>query len=174
MKSRISAWIDGESSNSDAKGLHRQVLGDDEAREAWRSYHLIGDVLRGLSPTSSDFAAKVVRDLENEPTVLAPRSVASTGARRAMLSVAAAVAGVAWVGWTVFAPVTSPPPRTAKLETPRTIAATKSVASTHIPPPRAAADYLFAHQAYSPQVRLQGMAPYVRAVSEPGGAKGGK
>jgi hypothetical protein len=33
--------------------------------------------------------------------------------------------------------------------------------------PRAANDYLLAHQGFSPRVYLQGMAPYVRTVSEP-------
>jgi hypothetical protein len=44
-----------------------------------------------------------------------------------------------------------------------------------VPPPRAA-DYLLAHQAYSPRVTLQGMAPYVRMVSESNvrDVKGGK
>jgi hypothetical protein len=33
--------------------------------------------------------------------------------------------------------------------------------------PKAANDYLLAHQGFSPRVYLQGMAPYVRTVSEP-------
>jgi hypothetical protein len=36
-----------------------------------------------------------------------------------------------------------------------------------VPLPTQANDYLLAHQAFSPRVSLQGMAPYVRTVSEP-------
>jgi hypothetical protein len=36
-----------------------------------------------------------------------------------------------------------------------------------VPLPTQANDYLLAHQVFSPRVSLQGMAPYVRTVSEP-------
>jgi hypothetical protein len=35
-----------------------------------------------------------------------------------------------------------------------------------VPLPTQANDYLLAHQGFSPRVSLQGMAPYVRTVSE--------
>jgi len=35
-----------------------------------------------------------------------------------------------------------------------------------VPLPSGASDYLLAHQAFSPRVSFQGMAPYVRTVSE--------
>jgi hypothetical protein len=35
-----------------------------------------------------------------------------------------------------------------------------------VPLPSGADDYLLAHQGFSPRVSLQGMAPYVRTVSE--------
>jgi hypothetical protein len=37
-----------------------------------------------------------------------------------------------------------------------------------VPLPAAANDYLLAHQGFSPRVSFQGMAPYVRTVSDPG------
>jgi len=36
----------------------------------------------------------------------------------------------------------------------------------HLPLTSAAQDYLIAHQAFSPRNSLQGMAPYVRSVSD--------
>jgi hypothetical protein len=37
-----------------------------------------------------------------------------------------------------------------------------------VPLPSGTNDYLLAHQGFSPRVSLQGMAPYVRTVSERG------
>ena len=175
MKSRISACMDGEANAFGANGSAAQLADDHEAREAWRTYHLIGDVLRGLPVTSPDFAARVAQALAEEPTVLAPKRHLSTGAsaKWAALSVAAGLAGVVWVGWMAFAPtVTGRPEMNAKLENAKLdarraapVAATRKSESARVPPPRAA-DYLLAHQAYSPRVTLQGMAPYVRTVSD--------
>ncbi len=185
MKSRISACMDGEGSEFGAHGSAAQLAHDHEAREAWRTYHLIGDVLRGLPVTSPDFSARVAQALAEEPTVLAPRKRPSTGAsaRWAALSVAAGLAGVVLVGWMAFAPTLSGRPEmnakleNAKLETRHvaTVAAPRKTDWARVPPSRAA-DYLLAHQAYSPSVTLQGMAPYVRTVSDArsSDAKGGK
>jgi sigma-E factor negative regulatory protein RseA len=180
MKSKISACMDGEAGDFGLQGSALQLADDHEAREAWRTYHLVGDVLRGLSATSPDFSARVSRALAEEPTVLAPKKLPATraSARWAALSVAAGIAGVAWVGWMAFAPtVTDRPAMSAKLEARRAapVAATQKSELARVPPPRAA-DYLLAHQAYSPRVTLQGMAPYVRMVSESNvrDVKGGK
>jgi hypothetical protein len=40
------------------------------------------------------------------------------------------------------------------------------VQAVNVPLPSAANDYLLAHQGFSPRVSLQGMAPYVRTVSD--------
>ncbi len=42
----------------------------------------------------------------------------------------------------------------------------KPVATAHVPMTGAVNDYLLAHQNYSPRSTLQGVAPYVRTVSE--------
>jgi sigma-E factor negative regulatory protein RseA len=173
--------MDGEAGEFSAHGSRGLELGDPQAREAWHTYHLIGDLLRGLPPTAPDFSARVSRALAGEPTVLAPRKILSGGAssaRWAVLSAAAGIAGVAWVSWMTFAPTA--PGRlqvTAKLEAARRapVAASHGAESARVPPPRAA-EYLLAHQPYSPRLTLQGMAPYVRTVSDSAAtnSKGGK
>ena len=63
------------------------------------------------------------------------------------------------VGWLAFAPqpqVTPAPVAQVQRE----------VKPNLVPLPSAANDYLLAHQAFSPKISLQGMAPYVRTVSE--------
>jgi hypothetical protein len=77
------------------------------------------------------------------------------------MSAAASVAAVALVGWVAFAPqresTPAPVPLAQVKPAPGAVAA---------PMPVAANDYLLAHQAFSPRVSLQGMAPYVRSVSD--------
>jgi hypothetical protein len=78
-------------------------------------------------------------------------------------ALAASVAAVALVGWLAFAPQQSPVAPVAQQQAPAAVAKTKPAL---VPLPSGANDYLLAHQAYSPRVSLQGMAPYVRTVSE--------
>jgi negative regulator of sigma E activity len=80
---------------------------------------------------------------------------------RFALPLAASVAAVALVGWVAFAPQRVAPPAPAPV-----VAEAKP--PVMVPLPAAANDYLLAHQGFSPRVSFQGMAPYVRTVSDPG------
>jgi hypothetical protein len=71
---------------------------------------------------------------------------------------AASLAAVALVAWLAFAPQPQVPAAP--------LAQAKPEAPAIVPMPTAANDYLLAHQGFSPRVSLQGMAPYVRTVSE--------
>lgn len=96
---QISAWVDGE-----IEGDLPGILATPHGRQAWDTYHLIGDTLRsgGLAlPANAGFQARVLEALEAEPAIVAPS--ASVSARRPLrmtlsgLAVAAAVAMVAWM-----------------------------------------------------------------------------
>jgi sigma-E factor negative regulatory protein RseA len=178
MKSRISALMDGELAQHEAPTALKALAADGEARDAWRTYHLISDALRETRLLSRDFAQQVAARLALEPTVVAPGRLAPQpqGARWLALSAAASVAAVALVGWLAFAPqqdpasapqlARAPQPASASqpaLATPPAPAAQKEAAQ--VAPPSSADDYLLAHQAYSPRNSLQGVAPYVRTVS---------
>ena len=164
MKSEISALVDGELERREADAAFDALGPEGDARETWRSYHLIGDSMRDTRLLSARFAARVAAKLADEPTVLAPKS---SPMRRPMLeqrrwqvlSVAASLAAVAFVASVAFAPqedgVTAPP----LAQNP------PQVDTAQVAPPEAADDYLLAHQVYSPRISLQGMAPYVRTVS---------
>ena len=80
---------------------------------------------------------------------------------RFALPLAASVAAVALVGWMAFAPQ----PQTTPAPAPVVAAAKPPVI---VPLSSAANDYLLAHQGFSPRVAFQGMAPYVRTVSDQG------
>jgi sigma-E factor negative regulatory protein RseA len=162
MNDRISALMDGEVDGKSAAQLIEVLARDTEAVSAWRTYHLIGDAMRGGLLLSEGFTARLAQRLAAEPTVLAPRRIRTEAPRLFTLSAAAAsLAAVAFVGWIAFAPQTPiAPAPVAQVQTP---AEAKPVM---VPLPNAANDYLLAHQGFSPRVSLQGMAPYVLTIAE--------
>ena len=165
MKEKISALMDGELERHESGGTLDALRAGAEAGAAWRSYHLIGDVMRAAGPLSAGFAARVTARLANEPTVLAPRRTQPRfgWARWYALPAAASLAAVALVGWLAFAPQPGSGPAPTIAQQPHPSA--PSMEAAQVLPPDAANDYLLAHQGYSPRNSLQGMAPYVRMVS---------
>lgn len=139
MKDRISMLMDGELDEREAAEAINMLGNDAQARDAWRTYHLIGDALR------EGRLAGVRRPAANSPTW------------RVALPAMAIAAAVALVSWVAFAPMQPSLP----------VAAPVAKAEPIVPPPQAANDYLLAHQGYSPRVALQGMTAYVRTVSDP-------
>ena len=142
MKDRISALMDGEVGEREAADTLATLASDTQARDAWRTYHLIGDAMR------------------EGRSAVAPRRPAANAPRwRVALPAMAVAAAVALVSWVAFAPLQqnapAPAPQMAELKPPAIV-----------PPPRAANDYLLAHQGFSPRVALQGMTAYVRTVSD--------
>ena len=73
MNDRISALMDGEVDEKSAAQLIEALARDAEAIRTWRSYHLIGDAMRGERPLSAGFGARLAARMATEPTVLAPR-----------------------------------------------------------------------------------------------------
>jgi len=140
MKDRISMLMDGELDEREAAETINLLGSDAQARDAWRTYHLIGDALR-----EGHMAGALRRPAANSP------------AWRVALPAMAIAAAVALVSWVAFAPVQPNQP----------VPAPVAQAEPIVPPPQAANDYLLAHQGYSPRVALQGMTAYVRTVSDP-------
>jgi sigma-E factor negative regulatory protein RseA len=164
MKADISALVDGELERHEADAAIESLKPEGEARDTWRSYHLISDAMRDTRQLSAGFAARVTAKIADEPTVLAPpqlpiRRRILEQRRWQVLSMAASLAAVAFVVSVAFAPqdegVTAPP----------LAQAAPPAEAAQVAPPEAADDYVLAHQGYSPRISLQGMAPYVRTVS---------
>ena len=147
---RISAFMDGELEDQEAAGQVRRLKEDLELRLAWDTYHLIGDAMRGEAGYSSGLAVKISARLASEPTVVAPRTrMPLRNVRRLALSAAASIAGVALVAWlTLFDSPLAPQTQLAVT-----------------PANGAVNDYLLAHQQFSPNTAMQGVASYVRTVS---------
>lgn len=162
MKTRISELMDGELDNRAAVDAIRACGQGADALETWRVYHLIGDAMRDSRVLSAGFSARFSARLQAEPTVLAPQRARPESRTWFALSAAASFAAVALVGWLALAPQ----PEVAPVAQAPKPAAEAPQAQAMAP--SAANDYLLAHQGFSPRVSFQGMAPYVRTVSEPG------
>ena len=57
MKDRISLLMDGGLDDRAARQLIETLGHDREAAETWRTFHLIGDALRGTPPLAEGFTA---------------------------------------------------------------------------------------------------------------------
>lgn len=165
MKSEISALLDGELAPEAAGRAIEALRQNADLRREWEISHLIGDALRRSPPLSTGFSDRVMARLAEEPTILAPAAM-PPGKRtllRFALPLAASVMGMAAVGWVALSINTSQPVQVA-VAPPLTQPAAKS--ATALTTQGALKEYLVAHQAHSPSGRMQGVAPYVRTVSE--------
>jgi sigma-E factor negative regulatory protein RseA len=170
MKEKLSAMMDDALEDGERERCVRRLEEDEELRAAWDVYHLIGDTLRGHS--APQVAAQVRARLAAEPTVLAPRRAERPVNRLAWypLAAAATVAAVALVGWLAL-----PLFDVQRGDAPGIVAqvepAAANVPATAVPLAQGVADYLLAHQRFSPASAIGGLAPYVRTVAEETGSR---
>jgi sigma-E factor negative regulatory protein RseA len=171
MKDKISALMDGELDDKSTAEMIDSLGRDGEALHAWRTYHLISDAMRDSRMLSDGFTGRVAARLSAEPALLAPGRLAEPR-RWLMLSAAASIAAVLLVGWLAFGPQRDAGSLQAQMaQAPAAVSpALRSVADKKppaiVPLPSGTNDYLLAHQGFSPRASLQGMAPYVRTVSD--------
>jgi sigma-E factor negative regulatory protein RseA len=103
IREQVSAFLDGELPNTETELLLKRLTRDEELRESFGRYALIGECLRGGGQTrlSQSFHARVNRAIDGEPLAANPQAVnsASTHWWRpfAGAAIAAGVAAVAVV-----------------------------------------------------------------------------
>ncbi len=166
MRQEISRLMDGDLEGAEADAAFGELKRGD-GLEHWACYHIIGDVLRRNGYPTAGFASRFAARLDAEPTVLAPqRERASPSSRLPFAwAVAATVAAVAVVSSVAVSMLDPQPTALAKA---REANAVRTVQPRTQP---VSPDYLLAHQEYSPTTLIQGVGPYLRAVSA-GGADG--
>lgn len=181
MNEHISALIDNEIELDDANYAINSLYSNQQAIEAWANYHLIGDMMRGENQISVSFKQRLMEKIDQEPTVLSPNASIKQAVKAqtnqvshkktpAIWAIAASLAGVIAVSWTVlqtqvpnqtnnlqFAAQSNPikPAQIAQTETQTTLIEANMVEST-IPN-----EYLMAHQASAPTAN----AYYIQAAS---------
>ena len=143
---KISQLMDGELGGQEC-GVHlRRLTQDANLVQSWSTYHLIRDVLRDEASCGYDLTQRVRQRLEREPTVIAPHTRLPARVLRHTMPIAAAVGGVAVVGWLALGMWTTAAPEPALAD-------------------GRMKEYLMAHQEYSPTTDIQGFTPYIRTVS---------
>ncbi len=182
---KVSSLMDGEMDDDESRLAYSRVREQPALNEAWTTFHLIGDTMRGEPLLSEGFQSALAKRLAEEPVILAPQpSKAGRGRRYTTyaLSAAASVAAMAWVGWIALstggpessqvAVNASTPSRQASSvavgsPNPPSTQVTVSPALASVSPEStsSADQYLLAHQGVSPSTAFQGVAPYVRTVS---------
>ena len=71
-REQLSALVDDELSHETSSAINT-LLEDNETKETWARYHLIGDSMRGHLPERvENIADNVSQAIDSEPTVLAP------------------------------------------------------------------------------------------------------
>ncbi|MBI4987418.1 MAG: sigma-E factor negative regulatory protein [Rhodocyclales bacterium] len=163
MKPDISALLDDELEQSEASRAIDALRRDKELQEAWNAYHMIGDALRRSPEYSPHFSQRVMARLAEEPVLFAPSVRPRRAPLRFALPLAAAVMGMAAVGWVALSLNAPQPVEQAAKPNP---ANEQAVLAIDKSPSGALKEYLVAHQAHSPSGGIQGVAPYVRTVSE--------
>ncbi len=160
---KISALMDGELDEHEARRAVLRLKDVGAARESWATYHVIGDVLRGESLPAFDVSGRVAAAVADEPAILAPRRPARMNQplTYALSAAAASVAAVAVVGWMAFSGNLSTQP----LEIARNAPVVQPLPEVSTPSDGQMNDYLLAHQGVSPSNRLHGVAPYIRTIS---------
>lgn len=93
----LSELLDGEMPARDRAEAAAQLCHNEQARERWALYHLIGDAMRETPQLSERFNADFSARLAAEPTVLAPR-IRRLGPP-AIMALAASLAVVSVVLW---------------------------------------------------------------------------
>lgn len=159
MKSDLSSFLDDELPAQRQPAVLAAMDHDEELRNAWDGYHLIGDALRRVPGLERDLVTRVMADLEREPVVLAPQVGRVAEFARSSLAIAATAAGVAAVAWVALDHYPLPPQALSVA-----LVAAQSAAAVEKPNERMR-EFLVAHQTYSPTNRIQGGTSYVRTVS---------
>ena len=167
MKQEISALMDGELFEDETENFLGRIKRDPAAtreaipeatREKWEMYHLIGDVLRQPEHIHCDLSARVRKLMQEEPTVLAPRSRAMKQKARAIaLSAAASLVAIGVVVWMSLQVNPQVSPQMA------TQATALRPVNLQIRP--YAHEYLMAHQEFSPSTDMNGGASYIHTVT---------
>ena len=145
MTQDVSELMDGELRSPEADRTIRRCCGEERARDDWRAYHLIREVMVGDTATGSTATRRILAAIEAEPTVLSPRRFARPASRIVLAAAASAatVAVVAWIGLQGESPV--PSPLAAKAVSPTAVAAPASVQTVSESEP-GIQDYVVVHR----------------------------
>lgn len=175
MKSKISAFMDGELLKQDSTIIIKQLNEDNDFREDWKTYHLIGDALRHSSRLSIDVSPSINQILKTEPIILIPNTANNPQREKFKVlafSVAASVIAMisAWAFMynSSYAPQSSfiadnQKPKNNLTVVPASVTASPAISNY---PSADINDYLFVHREFSPGGHMRGQITNVNSVPQ--------
>ena len=142
MTQEISALLDGELDQADMDRIIKACHQNEQHKDAWRHYHLIGEAMRAERGPLRGLEQRILAQLQNEPTVLAPRRRAWVPVvPRIALAAAASLATVTAVAWLAFQQ--TPPPQTSVIATAPAVTSTPPLATIRLD------DFVLAHREFT-------------------------
>ena len=177
MKSKVSALMDGELEQQDVSNLIEALKNDDDLRNEWKSYHLIGDALRQSTRLSMNISSGVSQKLKTEPIVLSPISSRDKTKKQThkvwafsmAASVVAMVAG-SFIMNNLYKPqqviVAEQSKRDNNITASPVVVSFPPLIHNYSHPPIEMNDYLFVHREFSPGITMSGQVTNVNNVTE--------
>lgn len=176
MKEKISALVDGELTDQEARAVVKEIEADPELQKLWQRYHLMSAALNQEleSLPKSDLVERVHAQLDKEPVVLAPKAWKGTGGTKVAkavgsLAIAASVAAVAILSLKPLDPGSNQDTSIATLQSVQDgqyIRAGETRWNIEQPELESTLNmYLVEHNEYAPTSSLRGMMSYGRVVS---------
>ena len=170
--------MDGELDKQDASNVIEALRKNEELKQEWKNYHLIGDALRQSSRLSMNISTHVNQKLKNEPlAVLFPDSSYISRQQTPKifalsLSIAASVM-VMITAWIMMDGTTSEPQQSIVAENP-TQDSNVAVVPVMVSPPTSLNnyppveinDYLSVHREFSPGTDMRGQVTNINSSTE--------
>lgn len=169
MTKELSALFDGELEIHEEPEFWATLKRNPQLRLTWQDYKLIGDTLRTEENLTRDITVDVMRCLDDEPVILAPKPKQKRRWSSVVMAMAASVAGISVVGWLALSqPMLDGEPAALAQAPAKQTTLTASASST---PSQGMQEYMLAHQANAPGLYLQGGTQHIRTVSAVGVVK---
>lgn len=167
--------MDGELLNQDATNVIKVLKEDNDLREEWKTYHLIGDALRHSSRLSTDVSPSINHILKTEPVILLPNTLYNPKREKLRIfafSIAASVIAMISAWAIMYNPSFSPQSslvadnqkQNSNLPVVPTLVATPPAMTNH--PSAEINDYLFVHREFSPGGHMRGQITNVNSVTQ--------
>jgi len=175
--------MDGELDKQEAEKIIAILKKEEDLKEDWEAYHLIGDALRQSTKLSTNVVPQVVKQLNSEPTILAPAISTPKYPRNKVFAYSAAASVIAMVTALIGFQNTNVPQQTLVADqtniesnmlatTPAIMVSTPPTNLIYQHPPAEINDYLFVHREFSPGTVTRGQTTYVHPVVESHGSYG--